>query len=320
MKIEFILKTIVLQNYLLNNNLNILSQHKYNINVNLNSDLPINFDTIKTMMLISNNAYNQINDKNWNKVSYNKTTKLGNDNSIKGYVFSDYTNKNHIIAFKGTSVSLLLDTVINDKYNDNLFFSCCYYKESSIFKNTCDTPDNICSKSCYKKSKDYELNYINVLYNILDNMKETIDFENKEVNIYFTGHSLGGFLATIAGLKYNKQVITFEAPGDRHYLNLIDYDTSNDERIFHFGHTADIIIKGECTLCNWWGYNMKTKCHIGNTCMYDSKTKLKISDSINTHRLDYIIENILPHWENDFPICIKNNCIEENCNKFIYVN
>lgn len=324
MKVKFLLKTIFTNTYLLNNINDTINSYEVNINESLNkylTDLPINFDMISNLMEMCHSAYNNNNEDNWEKIHFNKTKSIGIDlDSIQGYVFSDETGYNNIIAIKGTSISLLPDshnsTVLNDKYNDNLFFSCCYYQESSIFKNTCISKPNICDSSCYKDSLHYPFNYINILDIILENIKSYIDFDN--TNVYFTGHSLGGFLATVAGIKTNKQVITFESPGEKNYLDLINLQYQ-DSRIYHFGHTADIIMKGECTLCNWSGYNLKTKCHIGHTCIYDSKTKLKLTDSMNTHRIEYIIDNILPHWKNDFPDCIyRESCIEDNCKKFTY--
>ena len=204
-----------------------------------------------------------------------------------------------------------------------MFFSCCYYKQSKEYtdylNNTVCYRDSekICNTSCYLESNKIILNYINIISDIIENIRKDVNFE-KEI-VIFTGHSLGSFLANIMGMKYNKQVIGFDGPGSRHYVNLsgIEGDTS---QIYNFGHTADSIMHGDCKICHTLGYNLDTECHIGFTCMYDSKKKLGYFDGIRYHQLKWIIDYILPYWENDFPECIYNKeCKERNCDKWKYI-
>jgi lipase ATG15 len=341
MKISLFLQNIFTSSFLLKRP-NIYSQNNSNIgpfefdlpdqtttNTNINYDLPINYNTIKNMMLMSYNAYMEQDNSKWEKVDYNLTEDISTSpNDIKGYLFSDETKTHNVVAIKGTSISFipmflstLNSTIPNDKFNDNLFFSCCFYKESKILNNFCtdDSSKNECKKLCYKESLDIEKNYINMLPIIINNIKKVIDFENS--NVYFTGHSLGGFLSVLLGLQYDKQVITFDSPGGKHYLDLsgINY-SSKDNRIYHFGHNADSIMHGHCgSLCWSLGYNIETKCRVGNSCIYDSKSKLGLSDSIRTHQLSYLMKNILPHLENDFPECIYHEECAENCDKWTYI-
>ena len=297
---------------------------------NTNYDLPINYDTIKNMMLMSYDAYLDTNDSKWDKVDYNLTDDVSvGPNDIKGYLFSDETKTHNVVAIKGTSISfipmflsMLNSTVTNDKFNDNLFFSCCYYKETKLFNNYCmddSTSKYDCKKSCYENSTSIDKNYLSMLPIIMENIKKVIDFDNS--NVYFTGHSLGGFLSVVLGLQYDKQVITFDSPGGKHYLDLLGLNySSKDNRIYHFGHNADSIMHGHCgNLCWSLGYNIETKCRVGNSCIYDSKGKLGLSDSIRTHQLTYLIKNILPHWETDFPECKYNQECIENCEKWSFI-
>jgi putative lipase involved disintegration of autophagic bodies len=60
------------------------------------------------------------------------------------------------------------------------------------------------------------------------------------------------------------------------------------------------------SLCYIGGYILRTKCHVGNTCIYDSKNKLNMTPSILKHRMGYIIKNIISQWKDDFPVCEKN--------------
>jgi lipase ATG15 len=297
---------------------------------NNNYDLPINYNIIKNMISMSYNAYMQQNDSNWQKVDYNLTSDISvNSNDIRGYLFSDETKTHNVIAIKGTSIGFipmflntLNSTISHDKFNDNLFFSCCFYKESKLFNDICkddSTSKYECKKSCYKNSLDIKHNYINMLSIIIDNIKNLIDFDNS--NVYFTGHSLGGFLSVILGLQYDKQVITFDSPGGKHYLDLLNLDySSKDTRIYHFGHNADSIMHGHCgNLCWSLGYTIETRCRVGNSCIYDSKRKLGLYDSIRKHQLSYLINNILPHWKTDFPECVYHEKCQENCDKWTFI-
>lgn len=67
---------------------------------------------------------------------------------------------------------------------------------------------------------------------------------------------------------------------------------------------------------------MFTKCHSGYTCTYNAKEKLGYTESILNHRIDSIIKNIIPHWENDFPECIQDitcsDCESRDYNKIIF--
>lgn len=339
MKITVYLKYIITHSYILSDSLfNIKTMIPYTfdtldtLDTSKAFELPINFNTIKNMMIMSYDAYFNIDDSQWDKTEYNPINITIDPNAIKGYLFTDESGKINIISIKGTSINFLpmfIDrisnsTVSNDKFNDNLYFSCCFYKENNIFTeylNNCtlnnDEDKLDCSKKCYKESLNFNLNYINSLNMIINNIKKIIDFDN--TNVIFTGHSLGGFIASILGIQYNKQVITIDSPGTKHYIELIglDYKSSN---VYNFGHTADSVMHGDCkTLCKTWGYNIETECHIGNTCIYDSKKKLGYFDGIRYHQLKWIIDYILPHWEDDFPECIYNKpCIERNCKNWNY--
>jgi len=290
----------------------------------------MNYTVIYDLVKMSHNVYYDMDNKAWLNTSLHYRSDLSvNKDGIRSYLFSDDTNKNVVIAFKGTSVYWVTNNVVlrddkdvcglsssvNDKYNDNLFFSCCFYKQSNLFGdcNICEEQglnnlENTCCKNCYRMNLNNTQNYINELIEIIDNAKKIVDFEN--ANVIFTGHSLGGMLASIVSLLYDKPAVSFETPGDIHYLQLV-YNKSNN-KIFHFGHNADPLYMGNCgNLCSFFGYNINTKCHSGYTCMYDSREKMGLSESILNHRIEYITKNIIPNWENDMPECIKDyNCTD----------
>jgi lipase ATG15 len=310
----------------------------HNTQFTFNSEI-ISYKNIYNYALMSYNAYTTTEKSDWYSVPYEVSKNIGvNPDSIKGYVFSDKSLKTHVVAIKGTSINWfdsssftpnsyeIQNSVRNDKFNDNLFLSCCYYKQSNIFKGnySCDikSDEHVCAKECFIKSKEFDINYLNIIDQIGLNLENELDFEKD--NIVFTGHSLGAILATYLGIKYNKPVIGFEAPGGKHYFDLIGLDYTNSKNIYHFGHNADSIFMGNCdsrsSPCYIGGYIIRTKCHVGNTCIYDAVGKLGMKESILNHRLKFVIDNVLPHWENDgeFPECkVIDNCID--CEQWTYI-
>ena len=303
------------------------------------------YKLIYDLAIMSNNVYTYINQSNWIDLPNYTVKDITNDNNtIKSFIF--YNKETNVISFKGTTTIIglqeggnlqtpdPLSSTFADKFNDNLYFSCCFYKQSNLFNDLhCETGgtstvDDVsqqgtstdqqatstdqqgkhsCSKSCYQNSTSFSLNYINIAKDIIEKVKkEDIDFKN----VIFTGHSLGGTIATIMGIMYNKTSIAFQSPGDKHYLHLIGLQAHKNT--YHFGHDADPLFMGTCGNTCWtFGYNVYTKCHSGYTCLYNAKEKLGYTESILNHRIDSIIKNVLPHWENDFPECIKDtNCVD----------
>lgn len=307
----------------------------------------LKYETVYELAKMSNNVYYSMESKYWLNTTLDKVENRTIENdTVKAYLFTNNARDKIVISFKGTSVywtnqntlrventsnihensggilqnkdkTCALSTSVNDKYNDNLFFSCCFYKQSSLFK-VCDGCQGLenseCCSKCYGTSLDYNKNYINMVRKIVDNVKMDYDFNN--IDIYFTGHSLGGMLASIASIMYDKPAITFETPGDIHYIKRSGINDSGSNKIYHFGHDADPIFTGTCgSTCSMFGYNINTKCHSGFTCLYDAKKKLGYTESILNHRIEYIIKNVIPQWENDFPECIKDTeCTE--CEKW----
>jgi lipase ATG15 len=306
---------------------------------------------------MSYNVYYDIGSDNWLNVTLLNVTDISITNdTVRAYLFSNDLGTENVVAFKGTSTywtTLSLDnsnnldnllqntntnnqieinslTAENDKFNDNLYYSCCYYKQSNIFtcNNECNNlgdlnPFNrgkICCENCYKDSVHLDNNYIHYIYKIMENVDKIIEKDSK---IVFTGHSLGGTLATLAGIIYNKPVVSFQSPGDLHYFTRIgfinDFNRLNFSNIYQFGHNGDPLFMGDCgSTCSLLGYNINTKCHVGKTCLYDSRKKLSISESLLNHRIEYVINTIIPKWENDFPNCtFESSCID--CESWNYI-
>lgn len=340
MKVNIFLKYIITNTttFLINNYKNLSVYNSlYNTNnskiqIKINNNLYENtYENVVTLANISYNIYNVNNENfiinnfdNYKNISlYNKT--------VKAYIYGNNDDSINIISFKGTSLHLRHGNDMvghNDKINDNMFFSCCYYKEVKNFsckndRNEENTLNNTCKKECYKETLNNSENYYNISKNIVDTWLSTHENSNNKLML-FTGHSLGGVLATMMGITYNTYAITFEAPGEKHYIDLIGlkYNQSQIEKIYHYGHNADIIFTGKCngkfSWCNLGGYIIETKCHIGNVCEYDSVNKLNIKESIFTHKMEYVIDNIITKWNNTLPVCeIKNEC--KDCSKWEYL-
>ncbi len=286
--------------------------------------LPINYENVVTLAKVSYNAYINEKGSGWYDTVLNKTVDVTDSkDSIHAFVFSSEDGNVNVLAIKGTSIYWSTmesqSSVYNDKLNDNLFFSCCFYKQSSMFKKACNctTPANTCCKDCYTRSTDIKENY----YALTDMLVQKVMRVVKDITV-ITGHSLGGALSTMVGVKYKKQVVTFESPGEKHYIDLlrINYSDESLENIYHFGHNADILFTGKCngvmSWCYLGGYVIETKCHVGKVCMYDTIGQLKMKESIFTHKIEYVINNVITKWNNTLPECVRNICTE--CESWIY--
>lgn len=127
--------------------------------------------------------------------------------------------------------------------------------------------------------------------------------------IWLTGHSLGGSLASMLSRTYGVPSISYEAPGDvlpsrRLHLPLPpppssfkSGKSSGPEITTHVFHTADPIAMGVCngalSSCAVAGFAMETKCHTGQSIVYDTVGRLGWSVDIRTHSIKGIIERVL---------------------------
>lgn len=349
MKTNLFLKYLITQRSVFLQNDNSVHKHVYNLNFDwsITTNNMLSYDLVFNLAKMSQNAYYQPGDNNWIDPITNRTTDVRHSNeTIHAYLFSNLEETVNILSFKGTSLGISGDISKNDRFNDNLFYSCCYYEQSSLFdkrdcecslnKTICDSPDapNIpdtskkCYSKCYSNSTNYEMNYLKLADQILERVHKLLSAEHPTIIV--TGHSLGGTLATYIGLKYDYLTVTFQSPGEKHYIELsqLKYNQNAINKIYHFGHNADTIFTGKCNgILSWCyiaGYIIETKCHIGNVCEYDAIGKLGIRESITTHPLRYVIDNVISQWKDDngttiLPECtLSTDCIE--CENWNYIN
>lgn len=72
-----------------------------------------------------------------------------------------------------------------------------------------------------------------------------------KATIWLTGHSLGGAIASLVGQTFGLPAVSFESPGDQlaaQRLHLPRPPGAIKMPIYHFGHTADPIFIGVCTV------------------------------------------------------------------------
>jgi len=122
-------------------------------------------------------------------------------------------------------------------------------------------------------------------------------------NIWITGHSLGGALASLLGITFGVPVVTFESPGERMAAQRLHLPSPpSTHHITHVWHTADPIAMGTCngvlSSCAIGGYAMESRCHLGNVIEYDTVSNLSWSVDLRTHAIVQVIEKLLSQpWD-----------------------
>ncbi|RIB20486.1 Alpha/Beta hydrolase protein [Gigaspora rosea] len=274
-----------------------------------------NKDSVLNLAKMSYYAYIELSkeaewidlDEDWEKLPFG-----WEDIGLRGYIFADPDNSTIIIAFKGTSLYLVNGggpTAHKDKLNDNLMFSCCCAKIDFTWRGVCGCRmDKMkCNSTCINTESNVKDSYYNTALEIYKQAK--IDYPNS--NIWVTGHSLGGSIASLIALTYNLPAVVFQTPGELLYakrIGLIPPYNSESElfdyleglQIYHFGHNADPVFIGTCngraSTCYHGGFAMETKCHIGNTCTYDTRAKLGWKPSIWKHAMLPFMDEVINQW------------------------
>lgn len=184
-------------------------------------------ETLSTLAKMSSNAYlspksplewYDLSNNTIGGVRYNLSTSFGwQEDGIRGHIFSSSpNNENIIIAVKGTSGAsggIGSPTGRNDKLNDNLLFSCCCARVDWSWSPVCDCfagVANRCNNTCLEQS----LIDKSVYYPTATDMFNNITAMYPTSNIWLTGHSLGGSLASLLAITFGIPCVTFEAPAE----------------------------------------------------------------------------------------------------------
>ncbi|KAF8328842.1 Alpha/Beta hydrolase protein [Cantharellus anzutake] len=221
----------------------------------------------------------------WN-VSYPVGWEPGSD-GFRGHVFATPDNSTIVLGIKGTSAGFMGGggpTARKDKLNDNLLWSCSL-AEDSLF------------------------------YSVGTNLYNNLTYMYPHSNIWITGHSLGGGLASLLGITFGVPAVAFESPGDKaaaEHLHLPMPPSTH--HVTHVYHNADPVPLGACTgplsSCYLAGFALETHCHLGRSIVYDTVGKLGWSVNIQNHQLSVIINDVLTlPW--DVPNAIpEDDCVE----------
>lgn len=117
-------------------------------------------------------------------------------------------------------------------------------------------------------------------------------------NIWLTGHSLGGSLASLIGVTFGAPVVAFEAPAEKlAAIRLHLPSPPSTQHVTHFYHTGDPIPMGACTgvssSCALGGFAMETRCHLGQVIRLDTVSQLGWSVDVRNHGIKFVIDHLL---------------------------
>ncbi|PPJ55640.1 hypothetical protein CBER1_09535 [Cercospora berteroae] len=259
-------------------------------------------------------------DKEWKPIGpsnhsmFNHSSSFGWDSDgLRGHVFLDETNSTMVISLKGTSMALFEGegSTRKDKLNDNLFASCCCGQGGHYrWKVVCDCMTSVftCNNTCLTSSLETKDHYYNAGRELYGNITARYPHIS---NIWLTGHSLGGVVATLLGMTYGVPVMTYEAFPDALAASRLGVPTPpgyhvgrsrfSDAGIYHYGHTADPVFMGTCNSllsgCTLVGYAFQSMCHTGKTCVYDTVKDLGWRSSVSSARIVSVISDVLEAYD-----------------------
>lgn len=135
-------------------------------------------------------------------------------------------------------------------------------------------------------------------------------FQHKypHTSFWLSGHSLGGSIASLVGIRRGIPTVTFEAPGERLAALRLGLAKSIDDamdlsHITHVYNDVDPLPQGLCTgalsLCAQAGYAIEAKCHTGRVIVYEDK-KPGWTLALQAHRMDHVL-TILENEELSVP-------------------
>lgn len=297
------------------------------------SPLPDVYDrnTVSLLAALASNAYEARGSSDWIEVpgigesEYAEPFGWDLGNTLRGYVFSNLYNQ-VIVAFKGTDIPVWTDTGSNDVYEDFLMFSCC--AEPSNFHEGCGCDRHVpggshrrvCNVHCVVDCLiEHRTSYFDMALQVFASVKQEY---HESAEYYFTGHSLGGAIASLMSAATNYPAVTFETPPDWNYAWLSSLNVSGEANahlpIFQFGNNRDSIFVGgsECIACSMTGSPIKTKCHVGYTCVWDLSDVGVPLSPVYFHHMSTVIQ-VIDNESRELPTCIAETaCID--CEEWLW--
>ncbi|KAJ7709736.1 alpha/beta-hydrolase [Mycena rosella] len=272
--------------------------------------------TLAQLGRMAGNAYALRDQSNWYEVdpAWNTSFPFGwedSDNGFRGHVFMSSDNSTVILSIKGTT--LQGPTSKQDKFNDNLLFSCCCARVdfSWVFRKVCDCYKHSwrCDNTCLTKALVEE----SLFYSVGVKLVQDLLFIYPTANLWLVGHSLGGSLAALLGTTFGLPAVAFEAPGERLAAQRLHLPLPADHgppspflpAITHVFHNSDPIPQGACTGigsgCAEGGYALETRCHLGKSIIFDTVNKLGWKVDVRRHVIRDVITKVLEvegiEWE-----------------------
>ncbi|KAJ7067243.1 alpha/beta-hydrolase [Mycena amicta] len=261
-------------------------------------------ETLLELAKMSNNAYVDPDDGAWYELGANWTVSYPfgwepDADGFRGHVFATPDNSTVVLALKGTSSGFLGGggpTAKKDKLNDNLLFSCCCARVDWTWTTVCGCYRGgwKCNADCVEQSLIEE----SLFYPIGTNLYNNLTYMYPTSTVWIIGHSLGGALASLLGATFGSPVVAFESPGEKMAAGRLHLPSPPSTlHITHVYHTADPIAMGTCngvlSSCALAGYAMESRCHLGQSILYDTVSNLSWSVDIRTHGIVNVIEKVL---------------------------
>lgn len=281
----------------------------------LGAEIPIqelpdvaNKTEILALAELAGNAYiypDQSNASVWRNTTglYHYMDSYGwNVDGLRGHVFTHVSRSVLVISVKGTSLSSA-----EDKNSANLICSC----------NCCSTYECSGEKTCNGERLSHALPtmYLSLLIDAYNDV--LLDYPGRDV--WFTGHSMGAVIASLAAMMTCNPGIGFAAPGEQLFANRIGLRHGNcPSTIYHFGYYNDPIFNGQCGwLCSMAGYHMDSQCHHGHECVYGpAEADGSGSGAIRSHGISFLIDNVIAPRET-VPTCDTVVKCTETCTSMV---